>query len=440
MQLRRSARLLTAAARSLLAAPVLSSCGFDYATDRVYTPGRRHQRPRRRGRRARRRRRGAAGRLGHLHRVVLQQRRSDEPATVDSIAGAGDDAALDGRASSTRSRSRPAAWSTSPTPTAAITVSGDFEAGDFVTPRDHLRRRRAPSTMDVPVGPPTATSTPASTRRRRRRRRLPMRVAPPAATRPSPDPRGVHDLHARPAPPRRERVERQEPLHRLGRRRPHRQGPRRGRPRRRAAARGRRAARRRAHLAAAPRDQHRGHSRSTRADRHWIPVRRSWRLNERHYGALQGKNKKETLEAVRRGAVHALAPLLRRTPAAARRRQRVLPGRAAAVRRPRRRDAPHRVPQGRHRPVPALLGVGDRPRPAGRPDRARRRPRQQPARAGQAPRRDQRRGHRRRSTSPPACRWSTSSTTTCAPTVPGGTYLDPEAAAAAAAAVANQGR
>jgi 2,3-bisphosphoglycerate-dependent phosphoglycerate mutase len=31
-------------------------------------------------------------------------------------------------------------------------------------------------------------------------------------------------------------------------------------------------------------------------DRHWIAVRRSWRLNERHYGALQGKNKKQTLE------------------------------------------------------------------------------------------------------------------------------------------------
>ena len=29
------------------------------------------------------------------------------------------------------------------------------------------------------------------------------------------------------------------------------------------------------------------------ADRHWIPVERNWRLNERHYGALQGKNKKE---------------------------------------------------------------------------------------------------------------------------------------------------
>jgi 2,3-bisphosphoglycerate-dependent phosphoglycerate mutase len=29
-------------------------------------------------------------------------------------------------------------------------------------------------------------------------------------------------------------------------------------------------------------------------DRLWIPVRRSWRLNERHYGALQGLDKKET--------------------------------------------------------------------------------------------------------------------------------------------------
>ena len=28
----------------------------------------------------------------------------------------------------------------------------------------------------------------------------------------------------------------------------------------------------------------------------WIPVHRSWRLNERHYGALQGLNKSETAE------------------------------------------------------------------------------------------------------------------------------------------------
>lgn len=33
------------------------------------------------------------------------------------------------------------------------------------------------------------------------------------------------------------------------------------------------------------------------ADRSWIPVVRNWRLNERHYGALQGKDKKATLEA-----------------------------------------------------------------------------------------------------------------------------------------------
>ena len=32
------------------------------------------------------------------------------------------------------------------------------------------------------------------------------------------------------------------------------------------------------------------------ADRHWIPVHRSWRLNERHYGALTGLKKDEAAE------------------------------------------------------------------------------------------------------------------------------------------------
>ena len=32
------------------------------------------------------------------------------------------------------------------------------------------------------------------------------------------------------------------------------------------------------------------------AGRAWIPVVRNWRLNERHYGDLQGKDKKATLE------------------------------------------------------------------------------------------------------------------------------------------------
>ena len=31
-------------------------------------------------------------------------------------------------------------------------------------------------------------------------------------------------------------------------------------------------------------------------DMMWLPVERSWRLNERHYGALQGLNKKETVD------------------------------------------------------------------------------------------------------------------------------------------------
>jgi 2,3-bisphosphoglycerate-dependent phosphoglycerate mutase len=32
------------------------------------------------------------------------------------------------------------------------------------------------------------------------------------------------------------------------------------------------------------------------ADRDWIPVRRSWRLNGRHYGALQGRSKAEVIQ------------------------------------------------------------------------------------------------------------------------------------------------
>jgi 2,3-bisphosphoglycerate-dependent phosphoglycerate mutase len=31
-------------------------------------------------------------------------------------------------------------------------------------------------------------------------------------------------------------------------------------------------------------------------DQMWLPVEKDWRLNERHYGALQGKNKKEAVE------------------------------------------------------------------------------------------------------------------------------------------------
>ena len=99
------------------------------------------------------------------------------------------------------------------------------------------------------------------------------------------------------------------------------------------------------------------------ADRHWIPVRRSWRLNERHYGALQGKDKKQTLEEY--GEEQFMTW---------RRSFDVPPppiddddewSQAGDVRYADLgcRDAPHRVPQGRHRADAALLGGLDRPRP-----------------------------------------------------------------------------
>ncbi|HEX9116025.1 MAG TPA: 2,3-diphosphoglycerate-dependent phosphoglycerate mutase [Anaerolineae bacterium] len=39
-------------------------------------------------------------------------------------------------------------------------------------------------------------------------------------------------------------------------------------------------------------------------DQMWIPVYRTWRLNERHYGALQGLNKAETAEKFGKEQVH----------------------------------------------------------------------------------------------------------------------------------------
>jgi len=41
-------------------------------------------------------------------------------------------------------------------------------------------------------------------------------------------------------------------------------------------------------------------------DQMWIPVHNTWRLNERHYGALQGLNKAETAAKTRHGADQSL--------------------------------------------------------------------------------------------------------------------------------------
>jgi len=42
-----------------------------------------------------------------------------------------------------------------------------------------------------------------------------------------------------------------------------------------------------------------------------VPIMYNWRLNERHYGALQGLNKAETAEKIRRETGACLAPQLR---------------------------------------------------------------------------------------------------------------------------------
>lgn len=92
MQLRMSARVL-AAAGALALATVVSSCGFDYATDRVYTPGA-----------------GVNDRDANvdvLAAVIVSAQKGsgtfiasfanndqEKSATVTSIAGAGDDAAV----------------------------------------------------------------------------------------------------------------------------------------------------------------------------------------------------------------------------------------------------------------------------------------------------------------------------------------------------------
>ena len=65
----------------------------------------------------------------------------------------------------------------------------------------------------------------------------------------------------------------------------------------------------------------------------WIPRFTSWRLNERHYGALQGLNKAETVEQARARADADLAAQLRRSAAAARSRRSALArGRTRATR------------------------------------------------------------------------------------------------------------
>ena len=175
-------------------------------------------------------------------------------------------------------------------------------------------------------------------------------------------------------------------------------------------------------------------------DRHWIPVRRSWRLNERHYGALQGKDKKATLAAygeeqfmlwrrsydvppppIDPGDEHAQTGDPR-----------------YAVLAPELRPATECLADVVERMLPYWYD-DDRPRPALGPDGPRHRARELVARVGEAPRRHLGRRDRgaehpdRHPARLPARRRP-------APHGAGGQYLDPDAAADAIKAVANQGR
>ena len=140
----------------------------------------------------------------------------------------------------------------------------------------------------------------------------------------------------------------------------------------------------------------------------WIPVARSWRLNERHYGALQGKNKAQTREEFgeeqfmvwRRSYDipppplpddHPLSPAA--DPRYAHLPPELLPRTECLA------DVLHRLlPYWYDAIVPDLRGRPDGPGGC---------PRQLAARHGQASRRDRRRRDRRAEHPAPASRWST---------------------------------
>ena len=176
-------------------------------------------------------------------------------------------------------------------------------------------------------------------------------------------------------------------------------------------------------------------------ERNWIPVKRHWRLNERHYGGLQGKDKKATLEEygeeqfmlwrrsydvppppIELGSewdqssdlryAHLTPDLVPRTECL--------------------KDVVHRHA--------ALLVRRHRARPAGRRDGPGRRARQLAARAGRPPRRAVGASEVVGLNIPTGQPLRYDLDDAMHPTNPGGTYLDESAAKAAAEAVAAQGR
>ena len=99
----------------------------------------------------------------------------------------------------------------------------------------------------------------------------------------------------------------------------------------------------------------------------WIPVTKNWRLNERHYGALQGLNKAETVDEARRGPGADLAPQLRHAAARPHARRRAPSVARSAISIARAGPAPaDRIAEGHRRAVPPLLARHDCARHQGR--------------------------------------------------------------------------
>ena len=87
----------------------------------------------------------------------------------------------------------------------------------------------------------------------------------------------------------------------------------------------------------------------------WIPVHNSWRLNERHYGALQGLNKVAMVDRFGAQQVQTLAPQLRRPSTGAGTRRRTVARKRSSVCRPGRKGHSHGRMSQRHRRARAPL-------------------------------------------------------------------------------------
>ncbi len=118
-------------------------------------------------------------------------------------------------------------------------------------------------------------------------------------------------------------------------------------------------------------------------DRDWLPVEKTWKLNERHYGALQGLNKADTAAKYGEEQVRIWRRSFDvRPPCAGAGRSARRPQPAGLPQHPGQRDPLRRVPRRHHRSRMALVPAGGRAANARWSACAHRRPRQLAALSG----------------------------------------------------------